>query len=73
MLTRAWYAFALSVQVQWIGWIASQIPDIALYCFIGGSLSEIIDIAETGLTDRTAFIVVLAVTLVLSIIGVSMF
>eukprot|EP00483_Globobulimina_turgida_P008503 UN08520 len=29
-----------------------MIPDVAVYCFIGGSISEIIDIAETGFADH---------------------
>lgn len=46
-----------------------QIPDIAVYCFIGGSISEIVDIAQTGVGDNIAFIVVLCTTLIISIIG----
>ena len=50
-------------------YIHIQIPDIAVYCFIGGSISEMVDIAKTGVGDNVAFIVVLCVTLVISIIG----
>ena len=46
-----------------------MIPDIAVYCFVGGGISEIILIAETGLRDHIVFIVVLTTTLALSIIG----
>jgi len=46
-----------------------MIPDIAVYCFIGGSISEIVDIAQTGVGDNIAFIIVLCTTLIISIIG----
>eukprot|EP01084_Bolivina_argentea_P276530 471861_1 len=46
-----------------------MIPDTAVYCFIGGSISEIVEIAQTGVVDNIAFITILIITLVISIIG----
>ncbi len=47
-----------------------MIPGIALFCFIGGSVAEIIDIVETGITNNIAFVTVFIITLVISIIAI---
>lgn len=47
-----------------------MMPDVCIYCFIGASISDIIEIAETGIADNVPFLIVLAITLCLSIIGI---
>ena len=47
-----------------------MMPDVAMYCFIGASISEMVEIAETGIGDNMSFLIVMVVTLLLSIIGI---
>ena len=46
-----------------------KIPDITVYAFVGGSISTIIEVADTGIGDNFVFMIVLGSTLTLSIIG----
>jgi len=46
-----------------------MIPDVAVYAFVGGSISTIIEIADTGIGDNIVFMIVLGSTLIISICG----
>eukprot|EP01083_Nonionella_stella_P000729 2084_1 len=46
-----------------------MIPNVVLGCFIGGSVSELVSIAETGVGDNQVFMIVLISTLAISIVG----
>merc|ERR1712003_208497 len=56
--------------IDYIGAHIGMLPDVAMYCFIGASINELVDIAETGIGDSIPFLIVLGVTLCLSIIGI---
>eukprot|EP00485_Elphidium_margaritaceum_P017422 CAMPEP_0202729006 /NCGR_PEP_ID=MMETSP1385-20130828/185914_1 /ASSEMBLY_ACC=CAM_ASM_000861 /TAXON_ID=933848 /ORGANISM="Elphidium margaritaceum" /LENGTH=110 /DNA_ID=CAMNT_0049395259 /DNA_START=665 /DNA_END=997 /DNA_ORIENTATION=- len=47
----------------------AMLPDITIFCFVGGSISSLIEIANTGVTSNIALVIVLGVTLAVSIIG----